>query len=326
MTCIGITVTTVRPFPKSSESTFDLTFLHSFTKEISNIFLNLHQLSNLKKLLCDFPGEFPNCDAIGCGTSRCLSLQMRMFENFGKCYSTSASQETNGCSIATANPSGVGEGSDTALQIHNKSQLRSLELNGILTVAHYDGRGLRSTGLGLPMFFQSIQSMVLNFRVEDINSETFYESCSYFDFWRTDMRNLMSMTTASLTSLSLFNNVDTVGFDCPTWDCLTFPNLLCLHLSSIVFNDHEFFNQQETGIEAFILRHAPTLQHLVLSDCLINLGADPCDVPVTPAARIWDDIFQSFNEKLTLKTFTFTPTPELAKKEGYVNWYGSSYL
>ena len=251
---------------------------------------------------------------------------MRMFEKFGECYGTSTSQEANGCSTTAANPSGVGEGPDTALQIQNKSQLRSLELEGILTVAHYDGRGLRSTGLGLPIFFQSIQTMVLTLQVTDIYSETFYESYSYLDFWQTDMRNLMSMTTASLTSLSLFNNVDTVGFDCPTWDCLTFPNLLHLHLSSIVFNDHKCFNQQETGVEAFILRHAPTLQHLVLSDCLINLGGDPHDVPVTPTARTWDDMFQSFNEKPTLKTFTFTPTPELAKKEGYVNWYGSSYL
>ena len=103
---------------------------------------------------------------------------MRIFENFGECYSTSASQEENGCSITTANPSGVGEGLDTALQIQNKSQLWSLELNDILTVAHYDGRGLRSTGSGLPRFFQSIQSMILTLQADDDNNKTFYESSS----------------------------------------------------------------------------------------------------------------------------------------------------
>jgi len=174
--------------------------------------------------------------------------------------------------------------------------------------------------------------MDLSVQVEEYD-ETFYEEYSYLDFWRTDMRNLMSMMTASLTSLSLSNsvgtafsnNVKTVGFDCPTWDSLTFPNLLHLHLSSIVFNDHEFFNQQETGVEAFILRHSPTLQHLVLSDCLLNLGAHPRDVPVTPRTRTWDDIFQSFNEKLTVKSFTFTPIPELAKEKGYVSWCDGFY-
>ena len=290
------------------------------------MFLNLPRLPNLKKLLCDFPGEFPNSDAIDSGTSRCLSLQMRMFEKFGECYSPNASQEANGCSITTANPRGVGENSDTTLQIQNKSQLRCIKLDGILPVAHGDGRGLRSMGPGLPVFFQTIQTMVLTLRVEDNNNETFYESYPFLDFWRTDMRNLMSMTTSSLTSLSLFNNVRTVGFDCPTWDSITFPNLLYLHLDCIVFNDHEFFNQQETGVEAFILRHAPTLQDLVLSDCLINLGADPRDVPVSPETRTWDDTFQSFNKKLAVKRFTFTPIPELAKKEGYVNWYDGCYF
>jgi hypothetical protein len=244
-----------------------------------------------------------------------------MFEKFGECYSTSASQEANGCRITTVNPRDVEKGLDTPLPVQNKSQLRNLKLDGILPVAHSDGRGLRSTGAGLLVFFQSIQTISIDFRVEEDN-ETFYESDPYLDFWRIDMRNLMSMMTASLTSLSLFNNVRTVGFDCPTWDSLTFPNLLYLHLSSIVFNDHEFFNQQETGVEAFILRHAQTLQHLVLSDCLINLGADLHEVPET---RTWDNIFQSFNEKLTVKKFTFTPILELAK-EGYVNWYNGCYL
>ena len=301
-------------------------FLTEEIGNISDIFLNLPRLPNLEKLLCDFPGEFANCDAIGCGASRSLSLQSKMFERFGECYNTSASQEENGCSIATANSRGIGEDSDSTLQIQNKSQLRSIKLEGIVPVAHGHGRGLRSTGLGLPVFFQSIQTMDLSLQVEEFN-EAFYGSHSYLDFWRTDMRNLMFMMTSSLTSLSLSNNVKTVGFDCPTWDSLTFPSLLYLHLSSIVFNDHEFFNQQETGVEAFILRHAPTLQHLVLSECLLNLGADPRDVPVTPGTRTWDDIFQSFNEKLAVKSFTFTPIPELAKAEGYVSWcYYGCYL
>jgi hypothetical protein len=249
---------------------------------------------------------------------------MRMFEKFGECYSTSAPQEANGFSITTANPGSVGRGLETALPIQNKSQLRSLKLDGILPVAHSDGRGLRSTGPGLPAFFQSIQTISIDLRVEEDN-ETFYESDPYLDFWRIDMRNLMSMTTSSLTSLSLFNNVRTVGFDCPTWDSLTFPNLLRLRLSSIVFNDQDFFNQPETGVEAFIVRHAPTLQVLVLSNFLINLGADP-PVPVTPKARTWDDIFQSLNKKLTLKQFIFMPNPELAPKEVYVHWCDGSYI
>lgn len=195
-----------------------------------------------------------------------------MFEKFAECYS------------------------DTALRNQNKSQLRSRKLDGILPVAHSYGRGLRSEGL--PVFFQSIQTFSVTLRVEENNNETFYSSDPYLDFWRIDMRNLMSMTTSSLTSLSLFNNVRTVGFDCPTWDSLTFPNLLRLHLDSIVFNDQEYFNQQETGVEAFILRHAPTLQYLVLSYCLLNLGGDPRTFPLTPNPRTWDDIFQSFNEKL----------------------------
>jgi len=228
--------------------------------------------------------------------------------------------------MGVASPLRTQEVSGTALQIQNKSQLRSIEFKGIVPIAHHEGRGLRSTGLGLPVFFQSIQIMGLSLQVIEEHDETFYESYSYLDFWRTDMRNLMSMMTASLTSLSLSNNVKTVGFDCPTWDSLTFPNLLYLRLSSIVFNGHEFFNQQETGVEAFILQHALTLQHLVLSDCLLNLGVNTHDVPMTPGARTWDDIFQSFNEKLTVKSFTFTPIPELAKEEGYVRWCDGCYL
>jgi len=248
-----------------------------------------------------------------------------MFEKFGECYSTSAPQGANGSSITTANPRGVGKGLDTPLLIQNKFQLRSLKLDGILPVAHSEGKGLRSTGPGLPGFFQSIRAISVDLRVEEDN-ETFYENDPYLDFWRIDMRNLMSMTTSSLTSLSLFNNVRTVGFDCPTWDSLAFPNLLRLHLSAIVFNDQNFFNQQETGVEAFILRHAPTLQVLVLSDFLINLGPKPPIVPVTPKARTWDNIFQSLNEKLAVKEFTFTPNPELAPNEVYVHWYDGSYI
>ena len=250
---------------------------------------------------------------------------MRMFEKFGEWYSTSVPQEANGSSIITANPGDVGKGLDTPLPIQKKSQLRHLKLDGILPVAHSDGRGLRSTVPGLPVFFQSIQTISIDLRVEEDN-ETFYENDPYLDFWRIDMRNLMSMMTSSLTSLSLFNNVRTVGFDCPTWDSLTFPNLLHVRLSSIVFNDQDFFNQQETGAEAFILRHAPTLQVLVLSHLLINLGADPPTVPVTPKARTWDNIFQSLNEKLTVKQFIFTPNPKLAPKEVYVHWCDGSYV
>jgi len=179
---------------------------------MSDIFSNLHRLPNLKTLLCDFPDGFPNCDSIDDGTSRCLSLQMRMFEKFGECCSKSAPQEANRSRITTANPGGVGKDLDTPLPVQNKSQLQSLKLDGILPVAHSEGRGLRSTGAGLPVFFRSIQTIGIDLRVEE-NNETFYESDPYLDFWQIDMRNLMSMTTSSLTSLTLFNNVKTVGFD-----------------------------------------------------------------------------------------------------------------
>ncbi|KIM42550.1 hypothetical protein M413DRAFT_26590 [Hebeloma cylindrosporum] len=276
-------------------------------REISEIFSKFHQFPHLKQLVCEFPDEFQSCDAMDDGTSRCLSLQMKMFEKFAECCS------------------------DTAHRAQNKSQLRSIKLDGMLPVAHSDGRGLRSKPPGLPVFFQSIQIMNLTLRVEDTNSDTFYESGPYLDFWRIDMLNLVSMPAASLSSFSLFNNVRTVGFDCPTWDSLTFPNLRHLHLDSIVFNDHEYFNRQETGVEAFIVRHAPTLRHLDLSHCLINLGNDPfySTLPLTPRARTWVDICQLFDEKLTkVKVFTLTPTPNLAKgsREGYVHWCDGCYI
>ncbi|KAI0047356.1 hypothetical protein FA95DRAFT_1606154 [Auriscalpium vulgare] len=115
-------------------------------------------------------------------------------------------------------------------------------------------------------------------------------------FWQLTVLPFVRFCSATLTDLTL-ECADDVGAPVVCFARLYIPHLARLSLTRILFDE-------ETGTEAFILRHASTLTALKLPYCKIAFGAHE-----TGPARTWADIYRSLGDGLPLlsETTPFVP-------------------
>ncbi|KAI0047360.1 hypothetical protein FA95DRAFT_1679142, partial [Auriscalpium vulgare] len=111
-------------------------------------------------------------------------------------------------------------------------------------------------------------------------------------FWQLSVLPLVRFCSATLTDLDL-ESAEDIGAPVVSFATLYIPHLTRLSLTRILFND-------ETGTEAFILRHASTLTALKLPYCKVAFGAHE-----TAPARTWADIYRTLGDGLTLLSETW---------------------
>ncbi|KAH9475278.1 hypothetical protein JR316_0012389 [Psilocybe cubensis] len=168
---------------------------------------------------------------------------------------------------------------------------------------HFDIDKLRPFLASLTNFKVDIQ-IVPDLRLEELFQHPPREHDPQFiPFWREF--DLLLDAACNLTSLSLTSDADAYN----TWGSVNiFPRLQNLSLNGFLFAYSYLDGDvvlRTCCLETFIILHHNTLQHLLLSDCFIDIMAE---------FRSWAEIFREFERNLgKLRSFDF----QLSNGNGY---------